>query len=60
MANPEPVTATITEGGRIRIPAEVLRHLRLRAGQQVVFFLKEGKDAAVVAPLATALSVPSF
>jgi len=60
MAPPEAVTATVSEGGRIRIPSEVLKHLHLRPGQQVVFFLKEGRDAAVVTPLSSAVSVPSF
>lgn len=60
MPNPEAVTATVSEGGRIRIPTEVLKHLHLRPGQQIVFFLKEGRDAAMVAPLASSISVPQF
>lgn len=60
MANPEPVTATVTEGGRIRIPAEVLKHLHLKTGQQIIFFLKEESDAALLAPLADTVNVPKF
>lgn len=60
MPNPEAVTATVSEGGRVRIPTEVLRHLHLQPGQQIVFFLKEGRNAAMVAPLSSAISVPPF
>ncbi len=52
----EPVTATVTRGGKIHLPAEVMRNLDVKVGQQVVFFLKPGK--ALVQPMSAVLSKP--
>jgi bifunctional DNA-binding transcriptional regulator/antitoxin component of YhaV-PrlF toxin-antitoxin module len=52
----EPVTATVTRGGKIHLPAEVMRSLDVKEGQQVVFYLKPGK--ALIQPIASVLAKP--
>ena len=52
---PEPVPAKVTDSGKMHMPIEVLRHLGISPGQQVVFVLKPGGHQALVVPFAEAL-----
>jgi bifunctional DNA-binding transcriptional regulator/antitoxin component of YhaV-PrlF toxin-antitoxin module len=58
MDAPEPVTATVTKGGKIHLPTEVIRSLDVKVGQQVVFFLKPGK--ALVQPMSDVIGKASW
>jgi bifunctional DNA-binding transcriptional regulator/antitoxin component of YhaV-PrlF toxin-antitoxin module len=57
MASAEPVTATVTRGGKIHLPSSVMKNLRISEGQQVVFYLKPGK--ALMQPIA-AIAKPTW
>lgn len=58
MAHQEPVTATVTRGGKLHLPTKVMQTLNVKEGQQIVFFLKEGK--ALLVPFSSALLKQSF
>lgn len=48
-------TCTVNNGGRARLPRRLLTALDVRDGDQLVFFLKEGKKAAIVCKLDDAI-----
>jgi bifunctional DNA-binding transcriptional regulator/antitoxin component of YhaV-PrlF toxin-antitoxin module len=58
MAEKHSVVATVSRGGRLRIPREVLERLHLKDGAQIVFFLREDMLATLVAPVASAVQAP--
>lgn len=55
---PEPVTATVTKGGKLHLPTRVVKSLNVKEGDQLVFYVKPGR--ALVMPMAAALTKHSF
>jgi hypothetical protein len=54
------IVATVSRGGRLRIPREVIDRLQLADGEQIAFHFPEGKDVALVAPVSTLVAPPSL
>jgi bifunctional DNA-binding transcriptional regulator/antitoxin component of YhaV-PrlF toxin-antitoxin module len=55
------VIATVSSGGRLRIPKEVVEQLHLKDGQQIAFFLRTNRnDAALVAPVPNLIEPPDW
>ncbi|MGI0066853.1 MAG: AbrB/MazE/SpoVT family DNA-binding domain-containing protein [Thermoplasmata archaeon] len=54
------VVATVSKGGRLRIPQEVIDRLDLKDGKQIVFFLTANRTAALVATGDSAISAPRW
>ena len=54
------IVATVSRGGRLRIPREVIERLCLADGEQIAFHFPEGKDVALVAPVSTLVSPPTL
>ena len=49
----EPVTATVTKGGKVHLPSSVMRSLHVKEGQQIVFYVKPGR--ALIEPISAAI-----
>lgn len=60
MPEATPVAATVSRGGRMRIPQPVLKALGLSDGDQLVFFVRPGHAAALVTPAAEAFREPKW
>ncbi len=53
-----PVVATVTKGGRIRLPEMVKDWLKIEDGEQVVFYVGKDQSFAVVVPAQEAINEP--
>lgn len=58
MADAEHVTATVTRGGKLHLPASVMKSLGVSPGQQLMFYVKPGR--ALVVPMSHAIKPQSF
>jgi bifunctional DNA-binding transcriptional regulator/antitoxin component of YhaV-PrlF toxin-antitoxin module len=54
------VAATVSSGGRIRIPQRVLNELGIKDGEQVVFFIHPEKPMAIMARFSSVAKTPEW